>query len=498
MLSHLWLFQLLASAVAVSAGSDFSPFSMDYTSSSSARYVPSGTLTRYPSYSSLSSSTSTSLPPSYSLSKRNSLSGTLPTFSVPLPSKLVSLSHPRNDTCSLESKGKGDLLSRIRTNANLEGAGPIAFGDLESQVFQYLEQAHALLVQYAERSKKEIDTLRQKEHMMNEEFSKVNTVAGNTDQALALCQSNLNALESSMSEVYVREKDASKSASTLEEENQILRERLRKLSKIEIKRIEVERPNVPMNETLTVHQLIQSTAPVTNSLMSKAAIVYNNKTVAVFNTIRYTMDEQYNLHIEDVVKKIRIPIIKGFDHLKIVRVNGTYRLTLANQRGNMFFEHKKFDKFYSLVPTDMKLLKSTCIVSEKPINWVEHNTRCGFFACFFLKPSSTESAPDVVSTRDKTRVGNLSPFVAYFNFMDFIVSTVSQDGVLSEVKFTAPYLDRDKQGSLVIRDNLPAAAVAGNIALANEARRVSIKLDHSSVDIVDRITFAQMIQSAFP
>ena len=495
MLSHFWLFLVASSATVILIDAEFSPFAMDHTSSSSARYVPSGTLTRYPSYSS-AFPTSTSLP--LALSKRNSLSGSLPTFSVPLPSSLVSFTRPRNDSCELESKGKVDLLSRIRTNGNVDHPGPGAFGDLESQVFQYLEQAHALLVQYAERSKKEIDTLRQKEHMMNEEFSKVNTVAGNTDQALALCQSNLNALESSMSEVYIREKDASKSATSLEEENQILRERLRKLSRIEIKRMEVERPNLPINETMTVHQLIQSTAPVTNSLMTKAAIVYDNKTVAVFNTIRYTMDDQYNLHIEDVVKKIRIPIIKGFDHLKIVRVNGTYRLTLANQRGNMFFEHKKFDKFYSLVPTDMKLLKSTSVLSEKPINWVEHNTRCGFFACFFLKPSSTEAAPDVVSTRDKTRLGSLSPFVAYFNFMDFIVSTVSQDGVLSEVKFTAPYLDKDKQGSLVIRDNLPASAVAGNIAVAHEARRLSIKLDHSSVDIVDRVTFAQMIQSAFP
>lgn len=489
---YFWLFLLTSSLHSIVTDAEFSPFAMDHTSSSSPRYVPSSSLARYPSIL----STSTSLPPSLSLlSKRNSFATSLPSFSAPLPSPLVSFTRPRNDTCELESKGKVDLLSRIRTNGNIESS---TFGDLESQVFQYLERAHALLIQYAERSKKEIDTLRQKEHMMNEEFSKVNTVAGNTDQALALCQSNLNALESSMSEVYIREKDASRSATSLEEENQLLRERLRKLSRIEIKRVEVEKVNLSVNETMTVHQLIQSTTPVTNPLMTKAAIVYNNKTVAIFNTIRYTMDDAYNLHIEDVVKKIRIPIIKGFDHLKIVRVNGTYRLTLANQRGNMFFEHKKFDKFYSLVPTDMKLLKSTAIISDKPINWVEHNTRCGFFACFFLKPSSIEVSPDVISTRDKSRIGSLSSFVAYFNFMDFIVSTVSQDGVVSEVKFTSPYLDKDKQGTLVIRDNLPASAVAGNIALAHETRRLSIKLDHSSVDIIDRVTFAQMIQSAFP
>lgn len=487
--------------VTLSSASEYSPFRMDYTSTSS-RFKP--TLLRYPSpliypSSALSTSTSTSLPPiSFPLLKRHSFSGTFSPQILAKPIPEVKL----NETCSFADSKRKDFLSRTRITldpGNVISSSSVPFGDLEGQIFQYLEQAHALLVQYAERSKKEIDSLRQKEQMMNEEFSKVNTVAGNTDQALALCQSNLNSLENTISEVYVREKDASKSASSLEEENQILRERLRKLSRIEIKRMEVDRPLASLNENSTsIHQLIQSGSSVQNSLMTRAAIVYNNKTVAIFNTIRYNMDDQYNLFIEDLVKKIKVPIIKGFDHLKILRINGTYRLTLANQRGNMFFEHKKFDKFYSMVPNEMKLLKSTSIVSERPINWVDHNTRCGFFACFFLKPSSIEPSPDVVSTRDKTRIGNLSPFVAYYNFMDFVVSTVTADGTLMEVKFTSPYLDKDKQGNLVIRENAIHHSGPANLAAANEARKIAVKLDHSSVDIVDRVQFAQMIQSAFP
>ena len=262
----------------------------------------------------------------------------------------------------------------------------------------------------------------------------------------------------------------SKSASSLEEENNLLRDRLRKMIKIEFRRGD-SRPNSSFDGTNLAH-----------GIRSPALLVSNNQTIASFSTIRFSMDDDYNLSVEDVVKKVKIPIVKGFDFLKIIRSNSEYRLSLCNQRGNQFFDHKKYDKFYSMIPNSMKYIRTSSIHphNDEEINWLDMHTRCGFMACFQLKPGSTEYAPEVISVKSKTKIGSLSPIVGYYDFMDLALSSGEE-----VVKFSSPFLDRDRENKFFVRET-------------NSVDKKKFSFDLNLLEIPDRSKFKQQIKTVFP
>lgn len=331
----------------------------------------------------------------------------------------------------------------------------------EVQAIGHLERAHSALVAFHHRVRTEVEQMREKDRLLSEELAKLTHEVNSNDQQLSVCQTSLHALEATVNDVYTREKDMSKSASSLEEENALLRERLRKLVKVDIRRADHKN-----NSSVT---------------RSKAIVVHNNITVAAFSSVRYIMDEGFNLVIEDLVKKLSVPIVKGFNFLKILKQGNEYRLSLANQRGNQFFEHKKYDKFYAVIPNSMKTLPSSAVLFDKPINWAEMNSKCGFWSCFSLKPGPSEYTPEVINTRDKSRVGVLFPFVAYFDYNDLtILSSGKEETVLSH-----PYLDRDRVGQFSIREDVMGS-------------HKKFDFDLNLLEITDRMKFNLMVQSAFP
>jgi hypothetical protein len=332
----------------------------------------------------------------------------------------------------------------------------------ETQAIGHLEKAHSALVTFHQRIRSEIEQMREKDRLLSEELAKLTHEVNTNDQQLSVCQTSLHALEATVNDVYTREKDMTKSASSLEEENALLRERLRKLVKVDIKRADYKNNSSAVNR-------------------SKAIIVHNNISVAAFSSVRYVMDEGFNLVIEDLVKKLSIPIVKGFNFLKILKQGNEYRLSLANQRGNQFFEHKKYDKFYAVIPNSMKTLPSSAIQFDRPINWAEMNSKCGFWSCFTLKPGTSEYAPEVINTRDKTRVGILFPFAAYFDYNDLNIVTSGKE----EMSFTNPYFDRDRVGQHWIRENVMGS-------------HKKFAIDLNLLEITDRMKFNMMIQTAFP
>ena len=343
----------------------------------------------------------------------------------------------------------------------------------ESQVVFHLEKAYRLMTTYHERLRMEMHQIREKGRLAHEELSKITQVFHQNQASLNVCQNSLQALETTVGEVYIREKDMSKSAVSLEEENHLLRERLRKMAKIEFRRGD-----------------LKGNSSSSNGIRAPALLVYNNQTIAAFSSVRFTLDDDYNLSIEDVVRKIKIPIVKGFDHLKVIRSNNNeYRLTLSNPSGNQFFDHKKYDKFYSMIPNSMKYIRTSFIHTEdnKEINWLDMHSRCGFMACFQLKPGPLESAPEVILVKDKTKVGSLSPLTGYFDFMDLIVSSpLKSSSRDEEVKFTSPFLDRNRQGQYFIQDSAPGS----------EKKRIPIEL--SMLEVQDKIKFNEKIKAAFP
>ena len=331
----------------------------------------------------------------------------------------------------------------------------------EAQAIGHLERAHSALITFHQKIRTEMEQMREKDRLLSEELAKLTHEVNHNDQQLSVCQTSLHALEATINDVYIREKDMSKSASSLEDENSLLRERLRKLVKVDIKRAD--------------HK---NNASVTRC---KAIVVHNNISVAAFSSVRYMMDEGFNLVIEDLVKKLSVPIVKGFNYLKILKQGNEYRIALANQRGNQFFEHKKYDKFYAVIPNSMKTLPSSAILFDKPINWAEMNSKCGFWSCFSLKPGPTEYTPEVINTRDKTRVGVLFPFAAYFDFNDLTIVSSGKE----ETIFSNPYLDRDRVGQFSIREDVMGS-------------HKKFAVDLNLLEITDRMKFNLMIQTAFP
>lgn len=353
----------------------------------------------------------------------------------------------------VSSSMSGNCITRL---SDMEG-----LSSEETQAIGHLERAHSSLVTFHQRVRTEIEQLREKDRIMSDELAKLTHEVNSNDQQLSVCQTSLHALEATVNDVYAREKDISKSASSLEEENAVLRERLRKLVKVDIRRAD--------------HRNTSS------SYRSRALIVHNNVSVAAFSTVRYSMDEAFNLVIEDLVKKLSVPIVKGFTHLKIIKQGSEYRLSLANQRGNQFFEHKKYDKFYAVIPNSMKTMPTSAIQLDKHVNWAEMNSKCGFWSCFSLKPGLTEYTPEVINARDKTRVGVLFPLAAYFDYTDLTIFSSGKE----ETTFSSPYLDRDRGGQYVVREDVMGSH-----------KKFPIEL--SLLEMTDRLKFNAMIQSAFP
>lgn len=346
----------------------------------------------------------------------------------------------------------------------------------EYQALFYLEKARNSLAHFQDRIRNEMEELREKEKYLNDHLARVSHVVTSNDQALQHCQRNLNSLESTVSEVYGSKSAVESVAGTLETENTELRNRLRKFYKIEIRR--AGRKNSQQNATISAA-----------GTRAKALLLFNNRTIASFATVRYQMDDDFALTIEEVIKRIKVPVIKGFDYLKLTRIGTDYRLSLSNQRGNQFFEHKKYDAFYANVPEEIKTIKTSGIISEKGVNWIEQNSKCGFWSCFQLKPGATEYSPDVYSIREKTqRIGYLSPTIGYFDFMLFIVSNGTH-----EESFHSPFLDKDWQGNFYIREDTHS-----NKSLNLSDKNKRIRIDLSSFDVVDKHHFHQMMSTAFP
>ena len=350
----------------------------------------------------------------------------------------------------------------------------------EHQVQYYLDKARSGLIQFQDKVRRELSELREKELVLNENLLKVSKMVNNNDAALTSCQNHLNTLETSVNEVYGREKDIESRAGSLENENAMLRDRLRKLSGIEIKR-------KPISGNGTI-----SGSAISGSISrtrSKAVISYKNETVASFGTILYKMSEDNLIKIEDVIKNVHVPITKGFDYLKIIRTGYEYKLTLANSRGNSFFDHKKFDKYYSNIPDEVRFIKTSSLIAaneDNDINWVEHNTRCGFWSCFFLKPGIVDSAPQVFSVRDKSLIGHLSPTTAYFDLNYLVINNGT-----NEEKFAEPFIDKDIEGNFFIADG------DGNDWKKRDTSKKLI-VDLNSLEINDKHSFANMVKNAFP
>ena len=366
-------------------------------------------------------------------------------------------SFPENQEHRVSSQSSNSQVSDnncISRLSDIEG-----LSNEEAQAVSHLERAHSALVTFHQRIRSEMDQMREKDRLLSEELAKLTHEVNHNDQQLSLCQTSLHALETTVNEVYTREKDMSKSASSLEEENALLRQRLRKLIKVEIKRAD--------------HRNSSS------GVRSRALIVHNNVSVAAFTSLRITMDEGFNLGIEDAVKKVSFPIVAGFSHLKILKHGNEFRLSLANQRGNQFFEHKKYDKFYAVVPNSMKTIPSSAILLDKPINWQEMNKKCGFWSCFSLKPGLIEHSPEVIS-RDKTRIGILSPIAAYFEHQDLTIVNGKE-----ETSFTNPYLDRDRNSQYSIREDI----------IGSHKR---FPFDLNLLEVADRSKLNQMLHNAFP
>lgn len=352
----------------------------------------------------------------------------------------------------------------------------------EHQVQYYLDKARSGLIQFQDKVRRELNELREKESLLSDNLVKVSKIVTNNDNALNHCQNQLQTLETSVSEVYGREKDIESKVSMIEAENLMLKDRLRKLSGITIKR-KVISPTA-INGTIS--------GGAVSRTRSRAVIVYKNETVATFGTIHYRMAEGDNLiKIEDMIKNVHVPISKGFDYLKIIRSGYDYKLTLANSRGNAFFDHKKFDKYYSNIPDDLKYIKTSSVISvnDNGINWIEHNTRCGFWSCFFLKPGLVETSPMVYSVRDKSLIGNLSPTTSYFDLNHFVINNGTH-----EEKFNDPYLDKDIDGNYFIGENDSNSDWRNR----NKDRNKYLTIDLNSLEIHDKNLFESMIRSAFP
>ncbi|KAI1294833.1 hypothetical protein HDE_05822 [Halotydeus destructor] len=263
-----------------------------------------------------------------------------------------------------------------------------------------------------------------------------------------------------VNEFYNRERDIESRVALMEEESGKLREKLRAHFRVEIKRAD---------------RRVSATA----SNRSKALLTFRNVTVAMFNSIRVTMaQDDGKLSIEETVKKLNVPVGRGFDHLKVVKTNGTSRLSLCNQRGNQFFEHKKYDSFYSSLSDDVKSFNPNMITSDNPINWLDINGRCGFWSCFQLKATEDPSSPLVINSRDKQPIGHMSPVVAYFEHASFVLNNGRED-----VRFTSPYLDKLQGEFFVIDSTTPSKR---------------LQVDLNVFDVIDKESFTTMIETAFP
>jgi hypothetical protein len=135
-----------------------------------------------------------------------------------------------------------------------------------------------------------------------------------------------------------------------------------------------------------------------------------------------------------------------------------------------------------MIPNSMKYIRTSSVQSDgRDIDWLELYTRCGFMACFQLKPGSTEHSPEVISIKDKSKVGSLSPIVGYYDFMDLVLSSGEED-----VKFSNPFLDRDREGKFFVRES------------ATGSDKKKFQFDIALLEVPDRNKFKQQIKSIFP
>lgn len=338
-------------------------------------------------------------------------------------------------------------------------------------VLYFLEKAKESMAAFEERALEELEGSRSKERELSQHLTTLSQVANSNDRQLSSCKASLASMESNSREMYAREHSLELRANELEEENEGLRHRLRNFLRVEIKRLDKK-----------------SSSSHDNS-RAKAVLVFKNQTIATFRTVRYLLDEAENLQVEDVLRKMKIPVTRGFDHLKLIKKNNELKLSLANQRGNQFFEHKKYDSFYTNLPEEAKVLKTSIIVSNEEqknlIAWQDLLSKCGFWSCLVLKPSAVESKPEVWTVRDNQKVGHFSASTAYFEFGHLVVSNGRE-----EARFSNPYLEKSA-GQFFVKE------MAENSA-SNSASKLKLDVDLGLFDVTDKAAFLDMIDGVFP